>query len=248
MAKNNDQQRRGEARTPWYRSLQFKILVTLLVITTLILVGFAAFNVSREQARLEGELERLAKTSVERLSKQLINPLWNLNRDQVVESISAAMLERRIFAIIVREEDRETIYAGLQRGSDWQVAETDEEPQGDLINSTKTLLHDDSEMVGELEVYVTRKFMREQAQNLLIGEIQRAGALYFAFIIVMLILLQRVVVGPISRLTHASEQIAAGHLATRVDVESRDEIGSLGNAIDKLQTSLRIAMDRMKKD
>lgn len=246
MAQDQETKQRTETRTPWYRSIQIKILVTLLIVTTLILAGFAMFNVNQERTRLNNELELLGKTTAQRLSQQLISPLWNLNREQVVDSMKAAMLERRIYAVIVREEDRKTIYAALERDEDWQVTETEEEPGGDLVRSTNTLLYEDEEMVGILEVYVTRRFLQEQAENLLIAELQRAGALYLAFIIVMLILLQRVVVGPISRLTHASEQIAAGHLRTQINVESRDEIGTLGNAINKLQTSLRIAMERMK--
>lgn len=246
MAQDRGQQA-SSTKTPWYRSLQVKILIALLVVTTLILAAFAAFNVNQEQARLEAELDRLAKTTTERLSQQLISPLWNLDRDQVIESMRAAMLERRIYAVTVREEDRQTVYASLERDGDWQVTESDDAPEGEFVRSSTTLLHEGEEMVGVLEVYVTRRFLEEQARNLLVSELQRAGALYLAFIIVMAILLQRIVVGPISRLTEASEQIAAGHLRTKINVESRDEIGSLGNAINKLQTSLRIAMDRMKE-
>lgn len=245
MAQDREQQR-STTKTPWYRSLQVKILIALLVVTTLILAGFAAFNVNQERARLEAELERLAQTTTQRLSQQLISPLWDLDRQQVVETAKAAMLERRIYGVTVREEDRQTVYTSLQRDDNWQVVESDEAPEGDFVRSSTTLLHEGEEMVGVLEVYVTRRFLQEQAQNLLVSELQRAGALYLAFILVMVILLQRIVVGPISRLTEASEQVAAGHLRTKIDIGSRDEIGSLGNAINKLQTSLRIAMERMK--
>lgn len=245
MAQDKEQSQ-SRTRTPWYRSIQIKILIALLIVTTVILAAFATYNVSQERARLNTALQNLTESTTERLSQQIIGPLWTLNREQVQDLMRAAMLERRIYAVVVREEDGETVYAGLQRDSDWQVVEAAREPQGDFIRGRKTLLYDGSQMVGALEVYVSRRFLQEQSENLVVAELQRAGTLYLAFIIVMLILLQRVVVSPISHLTEASEQIAAGQLRTNIDIETRDEIGSLGNAINKLQTSLRIAMDRMK--
>lgn len=247
MAKDNDKDRRKATRVSLFRSLQTKILITLLLVTTLILAGFAVVNVTQERARLETELQRLAETTVQRLSQHLIGPLWALNNEQIVESIEATMLERRVHAVIVRGEDRESIYIGRERGRNWEPVEATGEPSGDYILSKTTLLHDNEEMIGVLEVYITRRFLQQQFDDLVRSEIQRAGALDLALIIVTLILLRRVVVSPIRRLTEASEQIAAGQLSTKIDITSRDEIGMLSGAINKLQTSLRIAMERMKR-
>lgn len=241
-------EKRKTTRVAWYRSLQLKILITLLLVTTLILAGFAVVNVTQARARLDADLQRLAETTVQRLSQHIIGPLWALNDEQIVDSIEATMLERRVFAVIVRGEDRETMYIGRQRGPDWGLVEARGNPRGDFIVSKTTLLHDNEEMIGVLEVYVTRRFLQEQFENLVRSEVQRAGALSLALIVVTLILLRRVVVSPIRRLTEASEQIAAGQLSTKIEITSRDEIGLLGSAINKLQTSLRIAIQRMKRD
>ncbi len=147
----------------------------------------------------------------------------------------------------MRGEDRESIYIGRERGPNWRIRESKGNLRGDFILSKTTLLHDNEEMIGVLEVYVTRRFLQEQFEDLVMREVQRAGALDLALIIVTLILLRRVVVSPIRRLTEASEQIASGQLSTKIEVTSRDEIGMLGGAINKLQTSLRIAMERMKR-
>jgi len=247
MAKDKDKDRRKTIKVSWVRSLQTKILITLLLVTTLILAGFAVVNVTQARARLEAELQRLAETTVQRLSQHLIGPLWALNDPQIVESIEATMLERRVYAVIVRGEDRESIYIGRERGPDWGIREATSDPRGDFILSKTTLLHENEEMIGVLEVYVARKFLQQQFEELVMREIQRAGALDLALIIITLILLRRVVVNPIRRLTVASEQIAAGQLSTKIEVASRDEIGMLGGAINKLQTSLRIAIERMKR-
>ncbi|MDZ7750053.1 MAG: HAMP domain-containing protein [Halofilum sp. (in: g-proteobacteria)] len=234
-------------KVAWYRSVQTKVLVTLLVVTTLILAGFAVYNLAQARERLSGELERLAETTVQRLSQHLIGPLWALDREQLAESIEAAMLERRVHAIIIRGEDRESVFMGRRRDGEWDVVQATSEPQGDFILSKTTLLHDNEEMIGVLEVYVSRRFLNDRFNELVRTEIRRAAVLDVALILVTLLLLGRVLVRPIRRLTDAAERIAGGQLSTDIDVRSRDEIGMLAGAVNKLQTSLRIAMERIKQ-
>lgn len=236
-----------QQKVAWYRSLQTKVLVTLLVVTTLILGGFAVYNLAQARNRLESELQRLAETTVQRSSQHLIGPLWALNRQQLAESIEAAMLERRVYAVIIRGEDRESIFMGRRRDDQWNIVEANSEPQGDFILSKTTLMHDNEEMIGVLEVYVSRRFLNERFNDLVGTEIRRGAVLDLALIVVTLLLLRRLLVRPIRQLTDASERIAGGQLSTKIEVNSRDEIGMLAGAVNKLQTSLRIAMERMKQ-
>lgn len=245
MAKT--QQKGRQKKVSWYRSVQTKILITLLIVTTLILGGFAFYNLTEARERLESELQRVAETTVQRLSQQVIGPMWSLNDDQLIESIEAAMLERRVYSVIIREEDRESVYIGRQRDNEWNIAPAKSTPDGDYIRSKTTLLHEGEEMIGVLEVYVSRRFQQQQFSELVMTEIRRAAVLDLALIVVTLLLLRRLLVRPIRELTDASERISAGQLNTKIEIHSKDEIGMLAGAINKLQTSLRIAMERMKK-
>lgn len=245
MAKK--EQKSKQLKVAWYRSVQTKILVTLLVVTTLILAGFAVFNLTQARARLETDLQRLAETTVQRLSQQVIGPMWSLNDEQLIESIEAAMLERRVYSVIIRKEDRQSIYLGRRRDDNWNIIPAKSDPQGDYIVSKTTLLHENEEMIGVLEVYVSRRFLQNQFEELVRNEIERAAILDLALIVVTLLLLRRLLVRPIRELTDASERISAGQLNTKIEIRSKDEIGMLAGAINKLQTSLRIAMERMKK-
>jgi len=52
---------------------------------------------------------------------------------------------------------------------------------------------------------------------------------------------------PIISLTDAAEKMSLGELSIKIDVDSEDEIGALAKAIGRLQTSLKLAMDRLVK-
>ena len=57
----------------------------------------------------------------------------------------------------------------------------------------------------------------------------------------------RSLVAPLMRLTEASERMSLGDLKVKIDVDTRDEIGLLAQAIGRMQTSLQIAMRRLRK-
>ncbi len=240
-------ERKEGAKLPWYRSVQTKITVTLVVVTTVILTVFGLYNLNEAQQRLDQELQELSETTVQRLSQHVIGPFWALNDEQIAQQLEATMLEERIEAVVLRDRDRETIYMGRERGPGWGVRELDSDPEGDFVMSRTNLVRDDGEMIGTLEVYVTRQFLEDQFNELMMAEIGRGIVLDLAIILVTLLLLRRMLVTPIRNLTDAADRISAGELNTPIEVKSRDEINLLANAIGKLQTSLRIAMDRMKR-
>ncbi len=57
----------------------------------------------------------------------------------------------------------------------------------------------------------------------------------------------RALVTPIMKLTDAAERMSLGELNLPIDIRSRDEIGLLAQAIGRMQTSLRMAMQRLRR-
>jgi methyl-accepting chemotaxis protein len=57
----------------------------------------------------------------------------------------------------------------------------------------------------------------------------------------------RAIVKPIMKLTDAAERMSLGELNVKIDIKSRDEIGLLAQAIGRMQTSLRLAMNRLRR-
>jgi methyl-accepting chemotaxis protein len=57
----------------------------------------------------------------------------------------------------------------------------------------------------------------------------------------------RAIVTPIRKLTDAAERMSLGEMNVDIDIKSRDEIGLLARAIGRMQTSLRMAMDRLRR-
>ena len=71
----------------------------------------------------------------------------------------------------------------------------------------------------------------------------------FTVIIVSFIawLSARTIVKPITQLTDAAERMSMGDLEVKIDIKSKDEIGLLAQALNRMQTSLNMAMERMRR-
>lgn len=48
-------------------------------------------------------------------------------------------------------------------------------------------------------------------------------------------------------MTNAAERMSMGDLEVKIDIKSKDEIGLLAQAINRMQTSLNMAMERMRR-
>jgi methyl-accepting chemotaxis protein len=57
----------------------------------------------------------------------------------------------------------------------------------------------------------------------------------------------RAIVRPIKKLTEAAEKISTGDLEVQIDVNSKNEIGELADAIGRMQDSIRIAIGRLRR-
>lgn len=69
-----------------------------------------------------------------------------------------------------------------------------------------------------------------------------------AFVVIVIAwLLGRAIGKPIKQLTEVAERISVGDMEATINIKSRDEIGSLAEAISRMQDSLRLAIERFRK-
>ena len=70
-----------------------------------------------------------------------------------------------------------------------------------------------------------------------------------SLIVVILItsLYARTIVKPIIHLTEVADRISLGDLDTKIEIRSSDEVGMLAESFDRMQESLRAAIERLRK-
>lgn len=92
---------------------------------------------------------------------------------------------------------------------------------------------------AEAEVFEPLKRVRDYAFILLIATIVIVSLVAWIF--------ARAIVTPIMKLTDVAERMSLGDLNMQINIPSKDEIGLLAQAIKRMQISLRLAMERLRR-
>ncbi len=230
----------------WKDSIRTKIGSILVAVTAIILSGYIIFNYNTNKTKLTDELNNFAEIASIRLSKSMVGPLWEVDGAQVEDAINSEMLDKRIYAILVRDNDLKTVFQGGKRNSNWDFIPTKANVSGDFIRKQREIKWG-KELIGSVEVYVTDRFMIEESRNSAMSMATTAVVLIIVILGAVFVTLRRFMILPITKLTNAAEQMSLGDLNVDLGVQSNDEIGVLAQAIERMQTSLGLALNRLRR-
>lgn len=236
-------------RIPLFRSISFKIVCIILVLNTLILGGFTAYNIQTATHAMQSELHKLAEVTATRLAKHVMIPLWDLDKEQIDEMLNSEMLEKHLAAILVRDSDGKTVFAGKERNATWQAqnARTSGVSNTTGFIQQKQRILKGTEKIGEVEVYLTPKFMQAALQQETGQRVLSVLVVDVALFIVVLLALRRLVIRPIGQLAAAADGISLGNLDVSIGIQTQDEIGRVADAMERMKISLRLAMQRLQQ-
>jgi methyl-accepting chemotaxis protein len=237
---------RTKFKIKWRDSIQFRTATILIILTALIFAAFILVSYQRTKDRMDTELSQLAQITTTRLANSLVGPLWDLDDKQMKATINSEMMEQRIYAVLVKDMDGKTILSGLKRDSNWKIADAKQPVRGNYVKSSKKIQKDD-ELIGSVETYITSRFMQEEFNRSVFDITVTALVLIVAILLAIIFTFRTLLVRPIMKLTNAAAQMSVGDLNVEIDVKSKNEIGLLAGAIERMQESLRLAMDRLRR-
>ena len=235
-------------------SIQTKVILTTVLVVTVMLMVFASYNYLTERNDKYNALKTSAQVSAERLSATLVIPLWDLDKDLIDKTLESEMLNRDIVALILRDSDGRKIFSAKQRNYEWEVVDVDA-TQGVVegvsrqtrFQDVRQIFFSEEEMIGQIEVHVSERFVDEALRGSLIATIVTMLVLDIIVFAVLFLLLRFVIIQPILNLSASVERMSRGELDIELDFNRRDEIGLVANAIERMQVSLRIAMGRLSR-
>jgi methyl-accepting chemotaxis protein len=91
----------------------------------------------------------------------------------------------------------------------------------------------------------------EQEAFAVLEQILLFGMILFGATIVVVLLVAllagRAITKPINQLTDVAERISLGELDAEIHVKSKDEIGELAGAIQRMADSIRLSIERLRR-
>lgn len=182
----------------WQPGIQVKLSLILFLTLTAVLTGFSLFYYLKTRADMKEEFRNQGIFFTENLSASMEMPLWEMRNEIVENIINSAMLEKQIFAVLVKN-GKKIIY-GKTRDSNWNIIGTDKEISGDYYLKSKDIVSKDHENIGSVEVYMTWNFMQKELDNSVHTMFVAGIIINASLFLIMVFSLKKWVILPVSRI------------------------------------------------
>lgn len=232
------------------RSLQVKFSTLVVAVLVVACVGLAYVATEHERRALESAVERHGRALAQNLAEDAKEPL--LNRDALSlgtlvhhsgeeEGLVAARLidlDGEVTASLAEDERGEKRERLTGSGSGARALAPSVERRGERLLIATPVIFSDT-VVGEAQIELDLGILvepvvretRNQLTTLAVAVILLGVGCGVAFVALL--------VGPLRRLTAGVEQLTEGNLETRIPPTSRDEVGELTRAFNKMGESLQ---------
>jgi methyl-accepting chemotaxis protein len=182
-------------------NIQTKMSYLLILTATVILSGFGFYNYSEIKAGLIRDLEDFANFIVNQQSKSLALPIWYVDKKGLVETANSVMIEKQVYAILIRKKDGKTFYHGSMRDDRWEIIEAKNDISGNYLVKNKEIIKDD-EKLGSVEVYLTYQFMYEMLNRSVKNMFITLIILNLSLGITLFIGIRKSIISPLIRVIH----------------------------------------------
>ncbi len=220
-------------------SLSIKIIVQLTAVIVLcaFLIGLLQYFQTRSE--IQQDLDSTLGQVSRRLSNSLVMPVWNLDSEVVEGIITTEMLDKRIYAVVVRDELSGSYMAAKMRDENWEIinAANPESLKSSRSQVLPITLND--RHLGDVFIYLTDAFQYDQLIEELSKMITRMFIMLLLVIAFLIFSINLIVTRPLNNFSRVCRKIAEGNFALVLDTGRGDEIGSLARSFSQMRNAVR---------
>jgi len=223
--------------------IQGKTILLVILITSVVLIGFGLFDYVKIKKEMTSDLKESGTIIANRLSKTLVDPLWDMEMDKIDKIIRAEMAEKRIYAVIVKESNSEKVSTGRIRDKDWNIIETDKIVEGDKYIKITRKLQKENEVLGTIDVINTPKFMEKALYKASIIVFIKMIFQNILLAISLILIVRKIIIEPLIRvikgLTESSEKIdKASTTVSNSSSQLSESTGSQASFVEETSSAL----------
>ena len=230
-----------------FKSLNVKISLIIVLVTTVISILFCIYFYQYNANNLLTQLDETVKTDLEQLSVGLAIPLFSFDNNSTKNLLKSALKKSHIEAVFLWQEGVNDSYGYIKKNN--EILDLTQPPSKiDLSLHTIQIIHQDT-LVGKLALYVTREPIKKTMRHILLSIMIQIFLLDIALVFTIMFLLKRIFIGPIKTLTASSKGISAGNLEQTIDIEFReDEIGVLSQNFILMRDSIKSYIGALQEE
>ncbi len=146
------------------KSVRLKIFSIILYASITIVTLFSTYDYIKERRMLMYALTEDIQLSMERLTNMLQEPLLSENKSYVQKIIETEMMNKQIYAIVIRGPDSKTVFCAAERNDAWDIVRSEGNIPGDFIIKKGQIISK-KKAVGTVETCFTTRFIEERMKK-----------------------------------------------------------------------------------
>lgn len=223
------------------------ISLVMIITSSIIASGFSAYDYTCEKSRLKENFDESIAPVPSRLANSLQKPLWYMNEEQAYEIIQSEMVNKRIYAIAVKESDGQTLVC-VKRDEAWGIIKSKGDISGDFIIKEEDIIEQEKS-VGTVEIYFTTRFIEASLRELMLYIMAKVVMMSICLVSILLLIVNRFLIKPISEVVRELGAVGdeVRHASGQVLSASRQLTGGASkqaSAVEETSASLE-EMDSM---
>jgi len=220
-------------------SLTFAVVVALLLGLLLPTTAVLIYDGQKTRATAMEDLKRDLARTTEVMALSLAEPVWQVSPDLAEPMVKAQVDDPRFVSVKVVEPASPTPFLFFERKQDAGEAAL-------TLSQTRAIQRDGRE-IAKLTVSMSAAPLLQAKQAEVWRTVWRSGLTLTLSLALMLWVLQRFVLRPMSVLTAAAEALAAGRLEQPLRVGGADEIARVGMAMERMRQALLSAFEALRQ-
>ena len=229
-------------------SISFKLIGSMLVITTLILSGLGFFKYTEEEKVLREELKSNVDLLLGRLELNLPPAIWNIDDEYISSALSAEAKAKFIKGIYIQDE-KGRLVDGIKRAqSGLVVADALPSERENLIEENLEYIDRDADEqyeVGKVLIATTDAQIIAQLENEIRNQAIQVIALNAILLLLFSIVISRMT-RPLGTLKDLASSISQGNYELDININRRDEIGELADSFTIMKEGIRKKVQDLK--
>lgn len=216
-------------------SIQSKIGIVLIMLTTVILSLYAGWEYISFRDRMTLELERLGRNVANRLADNLARPVWEVDDEAIKKVVMSEMADKKIHSVLICE-DKGTPYKIINREKEKDKTRAISSERGFVKKLCGISIN--GKKIGYVEVHVSKASLQEQMEKGLLKILLTVLVLDILLFIVLSASLRVMLIRPIKLILDIANAVSAGDFGREIGISQSDEIGELADAFRNMERTI----------
>ncbi len=230
--------------------IQTKAALTIVMVLAVAMCVFLGIVYFFSSGRVIEFIDELAVSSADRVALNIARPLKNGDSDLIKDILGAETVDKRMYAIIVREAGASNIFTAILKEEDkpWrEIADESAITEKYVKKSQSVELN--GKRLGTVAVYCSTRYTKFQMGRILIAIIAAGFFLTVLILTGLLFSIRRVVIRPLNAVNEVMENISKGEgdLTVRIQVHGEDEIAELARHFNVFVEKIQVLVSQVKE-